>query len=88
MCRVRLGWGGEYMSTPRGLRWCRTCRHWTRHRRLGRCSVCVPCAARFGDAPDREAGHVPTEAHDARRPLPQFDGRELAAGAAAEDRQG
>jgi hypothetical protein len=72
------------MSLGRGLRWCRSCGHWTKHRRVARCLVCVPCARRFGDGRDTRSRpgvleQAPSLLHD--------DARERAAGAEAEARR-
>ena len=80
----------------RGLRWCRSCRHWTRHRRVGRCLVCVPCAERAAEylkagvlaaaVTGGTAQGVRSAARPSQAPLPAFDFRERAAGAHLEDR--
>lgn len=63
----------------KGLRWCRSCHHWTRWRRLGRSLVCGACVRRFREGPGLFAPVVPRV--PARPAVPAYDVRERAAGA-------
>ena len=77
------------MTARRGLRWCRSCRHWTRWRSVGRRSrslVCGACVRRMAEGPSLFAPVPPGP--PLRRAVPDFDVRERAAGAEAEARLG